>query len=75
MLMQYLPPEERKGEHRYKRGTFVLYDDRPSKEKQQAIVEQALKDGEDLKRCPVCGSVMKGSDRNLWLRRLPWRRC
>ena len=43
MLMQYLPPEQRKGEHRYKQGSFVLYDGRPSKEKQEKLIEEAVK--------------------------------
>lgn len=30
MLMQYLPEDERKGENRYKRGDWILYDDRPA---------------------------------------------
>ena len=52
MLMQFLPPEERKGEHRYKQGSFVLYDGRPSKEKQEKLIAEAVKNNEPLKKCP-----------------------
>lgn len=62
MLMQYLPPEQRKGEHRYKQGSFVLYDGRPSKEKQEKLIAEAVKNNEPLKKCPVCGSFMNGLD-------------
>lgn len=66
MLMQYLPPEQRKGEHRYKQGSFVLYDGRPSKEKQEKLIAEAVKNNEPLKKCPVCGSFMNGLDRSTY---------
>ena len=58
MLMQYLPPEERKGEHKYKHGDYISYDDRPTKEQQQELVDRAKRNGLHLRKCPVCGSFI-----------------
>jgi len=66
MLMQYLDPEKRKGEHKYKHGDFILYDDRPSVDEQQQLIEDALKKDFDLKKCPVCGCFMKWWDRRTY---------
>ena len=54
MLMQYLPPEQRKGEQRYKRGDFIMYDNRPTDEEQQQLIDYANRNGITLKKCPVC---------------------
>jgi len=66
LLMQYLEPERRKGEHKYKHGDFILYDDRPSEEKQKQLMEDAVKKGYSLKKCAVCGRFMKEWDHHAY---------
>jgi len=58
--MQFLPPEERKGESRYRRGGFVLYDDRPTEEEQQREVERARRWGDRVSTCVFCGRYVTG---------------
>lgn len=60
MLMQFLPPEERKGESRYRRGGRVLYDDRPTDEQQQEAVNHAKRWGDRISTCVVCGRFVTG---------------
>lgn len=60
MLMQFLPPEERKGESRYIRGSFVHYDDRPTDEQQQEAVNRAKRWGDRISTCVVCGRLVTG---------------
>lgn len=60
MLMQYLPPEERRGEMRYRHGGLILYDDRPTEEEQRKAIERAKRWGEAVSTCAVCGRVVTG---------------
>lgn len=60
MLMQFLPPEQRKGKSRYKHGDWVLYDDRPTDEQQQKALESARRWGDSVSTCPVCGRIVTG---------------
>lgn len=63
MLMQFLPPEQRKGEARYIRGSFVLYDDRPTDEQQQEAVNRAKRWGDRISTCVVCGRIVTGRNK------------
>ena len=47
-----LPPEKRIGEHKYKAGEWVLYDDRPTEEQQRHLLETYPRS--ELKQCPFC---------------------
>ena len=66
--MQYLEPEFRKGEHRYKQGDIILYDDRPGEEEQKQLIGDAVKKGYSLKKCKVCGRFMKEWDHHAYCR-------
>lgn len=58
--MQSLPPEERRGETRYRHGGFILYDDRPTEEEQQRALKRAVRWGDAVSTCPVCGRIVTG---------------
>lgn len=70
MLYQYLPPEERTGEHKYKRGEFTAFDDRPTEEQQRNLLELAQKTGRTLKHCLFCNRWM-----NEWDNKYCSQRC
>lgn len=57
MLMQYMTPEERK---KYRQGDWILYDDRPTDEQQQKVLERAARWGETVNTCIVCGRIVEG---------------
>lgn len=63
MLMQFLPPEQRKGKSRYKHGDWVLYDDRPTDEQQQKALESARRLGDSVSTCTVCGRIVTGRNK------------
>ena len=60
MLMQFLPPEQRKGKSRYKHGDWVQYDDRPTDEQQQKALESVRRWGDPVSTCTVCGRIVTG---------------
>lgn len=62
MLYQHLPPEKRTGEHKYRAGDYIMFDDRPTEEQQQHLLELAQKTGITLKQCPVCNRWMNEYD-------------
>ena len=66
MRMQSLPPEQRKGESKYKHGQMVMYDDRPTEEQQQHLLENAKKYESALKHCLFCSRWMLAADRRLY---------
>ena len=61
MLYQYLPPEERKGESKYRHGDWIMFDDRPTEEQQRKAVEDAMRYGGTVSNCDYCGRYIVGA--------------
>ena len=65
MLMQYLPPEERKGPNRYKQGDFILYRRMTTNDADQKRLKKELQENPKLAEygiiakgiCSYCGGT------------------